>query len=230
MCVAVVVTGVGIAIVDVIVIIIRCDVQYERASIGPTGAIAATTGVCRGPYDALNGSALAWCAAAAFGVSVFGPADIICCCCRRPGCAPAGCAPYGALRPSVLVAMTACCELSIAPVSIAPMLIARRCGARRYNSTSYYDDMTWAATWMYQATKQPTYLKDAISYYVLHSQVRLPERSCRTPQTQAAKTEPSTVFDQAPDVQQHKPGCGIRQSAAESDKTAALCAGPGAGV
>jgi Glycosyl hydrolase family 9 len=42
---------------------------------------------------------------------------------------------------------------------------------RRYNSTSYYDDMTWAATWMYQATKQPTYLNDAISYYVLHSQV-----------------------------------------------------------
>ena len=41
----------------------------------------------------------------------------------------------------------------------------------RYNSTSYYDDMTWAATWMYQATKQPTYLNDAISYYVLHSQV-----------------------------------------------------------
>lgn len=31
--------------------------------------------------------------------------------------------------------------------------------------------MTWAATWMYQATKQPTYLNDAISYYVLHSQV-----------------------------------------------------------
>jgi Glycosyl hydrolase family 9 len=44
---------------------------------------------------------------------------------------------------------------------------------RRYNSTSYYDDMTWAATWMYQATKQPTYLNDAISYYVLHSQVPL---------------------------------------------------------
>ena len=36
--------------------------QYERASIGPTGAIAAGSGVCKGPYDALNGSALAWCA------------------------------------------------------------------------------------------------------------------------------------------------------------------------
>ena len=31
--------------------------------------------------------------------------------------------------------------------------------------------MTWAATWMYQATKQPTYLNDAIQFYVLHSQV-----------------------------------------------------------
>ena len=39
--------------------------QYERASIGPTGAIAAGSGVCKGPYDALNGSALAWCAPAA---------------------------------------------------------------------------------------------------------------------------------------------------------------------
>jgi hypothetical protein len=41
---------------------ILCAVlQYERASIGPTGAIAAGSGVCKGPYDALNGSALAWC-------------------------------------------------------------------------------------------------------------------------------------------------------------------------
>jgi hypothetical protein len=47
--------------------------QYERASIGPTGAIAANTGVCKGPYDALNGSALAWCAAAASLAAVLRP-------------------------------------------------------------------------------------------------------------------------------------------------------------
>jgi hypothetical protein len=41
---------------------LRALSQYERASIGPTGAIAAGSGVCKGPYDALNGSALAWCA------------------------------------------------------------------------------------------------------------------------------------------------------------------------
>ncbi len=46
-------------------------------------------------------------------------------------------------------------------------------GARRYNSTSYYDDMTWAASWMYQATGQATYLSDAITFYVQHSQVRV---------------------------------------------------------
>lgn len=51
---------------------------------------------------------------------------------------------------------------------------ARRAnGAHRYNSTSYYDDMTWAASWMYQATGQATYLSDAITFYVQHSQVRV---------------------------------------------------------
>ncbi len=42
---------------------------------------------------------------------------------------------------------------------------------RRYNSTTYYDDLMWAATWMYQATRQPAYLTDAISFYIEHTQV-----------------------------------------------------------
>ena len=30
-----------------------------------------------------------------------------------------------------------------------------------YNSTSYYDDLTWAAAWLSQATQDPAYLNDA---------------------------------------------------------------------
>ncbi len=33
--------------------------------------------------------------------------------------------------------------------------------------------MTWAASWMYQATGQARYLNDAITFYVQHSQVRV---------------------------------------------------------
>ena len=39
-----------------------CSTQYQRSNIGPTGALLTTAGSCRGPYDAFNGSALAWCA------------------------------------------------------------------------------------------------------------------------------------------------------------------------
>lgn len=42
----------------------------------------------------------------------------------------------------------------------------------RYNSTTYHDDMMWAATWLYDATRQPSYLNDAINYYVDHTQVK----------------------------------------------------------
>lgn len=30
-----------------------------------------------------------------------------------------------------------------------------------YNSTSVYDDLAWAATWLYKATNDPGYLSDA---------------------------------------------------------------------
>ena len=42
----------------------------------------------------------------------------------------------------------------------------------RYNSTSYYDDLTWAATWLYSATGQIQYLSDAYNYWTLHRNVR----------------------------------------------------------
>lgn len=37
-----------------------------------------------------------------------------------------------------------------------------------YNSTSYFDDLTWAAAWLYKATRDPGYLSDAHSYYNEH--------------------------------------------------------------
>ena len=41
----------------------------------------------------------------------------------------------------------------------------------RYNSTSYLDDMAWAATWMYVATGTITYLEDAYNYWTMHRNV-----------------------------------------------------------
>lgn len=37
-----------------------------------------------------------------------------------------------------------------------------------YNSTTYYDDLLWAAAWMYKATGDQNYLKDAEDFYVRH--------------------------------------------------------------
>lgn len=37
-----------------------------------------------------------------------------------------------------------------------------------YNSTTYYDDLLWAAAWMYKATRDQNYLKDAEDFYVRH--------------------------------------------------------------
>ena len=38
-----------------------------------------------------------------------------------------------------------------------------------YNSTSYRDDLTWAAAWMNKATGDRAYLDDAYKYYVQHA-------------------------------------------------------------
>ena len=37
-----------------------------------------------------------------------------------------------------------------------------------YNSTSWRDDMAWAAAWMFRASGDPNYLSDAYGYYRTH--------------------------------------------------------------
>lgn len=37
-----------------------------------------------------------------------------------------------------------------------------------YNDTSYYDDLTFAATWLYRATGDSDYLSQAEAWYVAH--------------------------------------------------------------
>eukprot|EP00884_Botryococcus_braunii_P012540 jgi/Botrbrau1/21287/Bobra.0573s0001.1 len=44
-----------------------------------------------------------------------------------------------------------------------------------YNSTSYRDDLAWAAAWMYRVTRDPAYLNDAYAFWTEHvTQVRHP--------------------------------------------------------
>lgn len=38
-----------------------------------------------------------------------------------------------------------------------------------YNSTSYRDDLTWAAAWLYKATGDSGYLSDAYAFYTQHN-------------------------------------------------------------
>lgn len=76
-----------------------CNSQYARNQIGATGALKVGLGQCKGPYDAYNGSAVAW-----------------------------------------------------------------------YNSTSYYDDMSFAAAWLLKATRNPIFKNDAATFYIQHSQ------------------------------------------------------------
>ena len=37
-----------------------------------------------------------------------------------------------------------------------------------YNSTSYHDDLLWAAAWMYRATREQAYLTDVTHFYAQH--------------------------------------------------------------
>ena len=37
-----------------------------------------------------------------------------------------------------------------------------------YSSDTVYDDLLWAAAWMYSATADPAYLQDADEFYVQH--------------------------------------------------------------
>ena len=37
-----------------------------------------------------------------------------------------------------------------------------------YNSTSFLDDLAWAASWMYRATLDTAYLSDAVKFFEMH--------------------------------------------------------------
>ena len=37
-----------------------------------------------------------------------------------------------------------------------------------YNSTSFFDDLSWAASWMYRATKDSAYLADSVQFFGKH--------------------------------------------------------------
>lgn len=37
-----------------------------------------------------------------------------------------------------------------------------------YNSTSFLDDLSWAAGWMYRATLDTAYLNDAVKFFEMH--------------------------------------------------------------
>jgi len=47
--------------------------------------------------------------------------------------------------------------------------VFRGAAVAQYNSTSYRDDLTWAAAWMYRATQDRAYLDDAYKWWVAHS-------------------------------------------------------------
>ena len=63
-----------------------------------------------------------------------------------------------------------------------------------YNDTSYYDDLTFAATWLYRATGDTDYLSQAESWYVAHLYGTTSTSSVRT----LTPPLPSSLpFDQA---------------------------------
>jgi endoglucanase len=47
--------------------------------------------------------------------------------------------------------------------------VFRGAAVAQYNSTSYRDDLAWAAAWMYRATQDRAYLDDAYKWWVAHS-------------------------------------------------------------
>ena len=60
---------------------------------------------------------------------------------------------------------------TVAPQSFTPDVgaqFARGAALVFYNSTSYQDDLLWAAAWMYRATREPGYLADVTRFYAQH--------------------------------------------------------------
>eukprot|EP00884_Botryococcus_braunii_P018967 jgi/Botrbrau1/5754/Bobra.0134s0026.2 len=57
------------------------------------------------------------------------------------------------------------------PLCVPPTAFAEGSALVFYNSTSYYDDLLWAAAWMYRATGNSSYLNDVNKYYEAHKRL-----------------------------------------------------------
>lgn len=57
---------------------------------------------------------------------------------------------------------------NVVPVCIPATQQLNGSAVALYNSSSVYDKLLWAATWMYRATGDTDYLGDAESFYISH--------------------------------------------------------------
>ncbi len=57
---------------------------------------------------------------------------------------------------------------NIVPVCVPASVQLNGSAIPLYNSSSIYDKLLWAATWMYKATGDTDYLGDAESFYIRH--------------------------------------------------------------
>jgi hypothetical protein len=57
---------------------------------------------------------------------------------------------------------------NIVPVCLPASVQLNGSAIPLYNSTTIYDKLLWAATWMYRATGDTGYLGDAESFYIRH--------------------------------------------------------------
>ena len=128
-----------------------CYPEFSKQNILASGTVS-PQGVCASPYDSLKGSAAFWCVTPS---SPFLPTSI-----------DLGTASHAHMVEWNCLVVASSCRL------------CQWCDdmrhSCRYNSTSYLDDMAWAATWLYSATGQIQYLSDAYSYWTQHRNVRRP--------------------------------------------------------
>ena len=57
---------------------------------------------------------------------------------------------------------------NVVPVCVSAAAQLNGSAVALYNSSSVYDKLLWAATWMYRATGDTDYLGDAESFYLSH--------------------------------------------------------------
>lgn len=57
---------------------------------------------------------------------------------------------------------------NVVPVCVPASVQLNGSAIPLYNSSSIYDKLLWAATWMYKATGDTDYLGDAESFYIRH--------------------------------------------------------------